>query len=69
MVFYVVFFFVINGEPVTMKDTTKTFSSTQECLSYANKQLTEIDKILISQPESYANAVCMSRDFSKIGNL
>lgn len=64
MLFYVVIFLVVQGEPHTIKDEKNFYYSIEECLQSANQSLNEFDEVLRYQPESFVTGACLPRDFS-----
>lgn len=67
MVFYLVLFMLVNGEPVTIKDP-EVFHTYEECVSYGVPILAKSLEILEGEPESFADGICVKRDFTHIGN-
>lgn len=67
---YLVIFFVLNGQPGTYVVEEPIFKSSQECVVYSQKLLLEFDDYTIygKIPESYINGVCLNRVFSKISD-
>jgi len=61
LIFYVTFFFIINGEPVIIQDFGNPQPTYEKCTDYANTELLKVYPILIHTPESYVTATCLHR--------
>lgn len=68
LLFYAIFFFVIQGEPVSFKEE-KFYYSYEECILHVSEELDKIKHIIENQPESVASGVCIGKDYKTLGSL
>ena len=67
MIYYIVFFFVILGEPVIVEAPHLAFSSMQACRIHGMQALRALDPVVDKEPESGVTAMCLGRDLSRLG--